>query len=103
MGKKSVPGDSEIYLKLEIQKELKLTVKDEGIGIPEKALPHVFDRFYRAKNALAVQGTGIGLNIVKRHLDRLQGVIAIESTLNKGTTVRVGLPLGQEVLNRNRK
>lgn len=94
---------SKIFLKLSIGEEMKLTVSDQGIGIPENALPHVFDRFYRAKNALAVQGTGIGLNIVKRHLDRLKGVITIESALNKGTTVRIGLPLEREVPNGNRK
>ncbi len=53
----------------------------------------MFERFYRAKNALPIQGTGIGLNIVKRHIEKLNGSILIESEENKGTRVVLKIPL----------
>jgi len=76
-----------------VDDELIVIIKDEGIGIPLEAKSHVFERFYRAKNALPIQGTGIGLNIVKRHIEKLNGSILIESEENKGTTVVLKIPL----------
>ena len=73
--------------------KLIVVIKDEGIGIPSEAKNHVFERFYRAKNALPVQGTGIGLNIVKRHLQKLKGSILLESEENVGTKVILKIPL----------
>ena len=87
------PEDSVIRVKLSLEDEITIVVEDEGIGIPEDALERVFDRFYRAKNALHIQGTGIGLNIVKWHLDILNGNINIKSTVNKGTRVVMHLPI----------
>jgi len=84
---------SKIELKMRIDDELIVIIKDEGIGIPSEAKSHVFERFYRAKNALPIQGTGIGLNIVKRHIEKLNGSILIESEENTGTTVVLKIPL----------
>lgn len=67
-------------------------VKDEGLGIPEEEHKHVFERFFRAKNAMNIQGTGLGLNIVKKYVDMLGGNIHFVSKLNKGTTFIVNLP-----------
>ncbi|MBC7451978.1 MAG: PAS domain-containing sensor histidine kinase, partial [Cytophagales bacterium] len=53
-----------------------LTVEDEGIGIPETDQPFLFSRFFRAKNAANIQGTGLGLNIVQRYVELLNGRIA---------------------------
>ncbi|MEI7554894.1 PAS domain S-box protein [Candidatus Chlorohelix sp.] len=70
-------------------------VKDEGIGIPPEDLNHLFDAFYRAKNATNFEGSGLGMTIVKKCLEAHNGKIEIESELNKGTLCRVELPLEQ--------
>jgi PAS domain S-box-containing protein len=67
-------------------------IEDHGIGIPKKDLENIFARYYRAENVLNLQGTGIGLNIVKTHLENLGGSIKIESTENKGTLVTLKIP-----------
>ena len=74
---------------------LMLRVEDDGEGIPADALPHVFDRFYRADSSRARTsgGAGLGLSIAKAIAERAGGSIAIESIAGKGTIVRVTLPL----------
>ena len=67
-------------------------IEDHGIGIPKKELENIFTRYYRAENVLNLQGTGIGLNIVKTHLENLGGNIKIESEENKGTLVTLKIP-----------
>jgi PAS domain S-box-containing protein len=67
-------------------------IKDKGIGIPEKDQKNIFNRYFRAENALLTQGTGIGLNIVKTHLENLGGKIKFVSEENKGTTFTVTIP-----------
>ena len=62
-----------------------LDIKDNGIGIPEKDQKSIFNRYFRAENALLEQGTGIGLNIVKSHLENLGGTISFKSEENKGS------------------
>ena len=75
--------------------EARLIVQDTGIGIPEDALPHLFEEFFRAPNAKAVeqQGTGLGLTIIKDYVNRFGGRVAVQSTLGKGTQFTVTLPL----------
>lgn len=82
-----------IYINFrEVDGYLLLDVRDEGIGIPEEDQKHMFDRFFRASNAGNVQGTGLGLNIVRRYLDLLDGSITFSSTYGKGTTFSVKIP-----------
>jgi len=69
-----------------------INVKDSGIGIPENEQNLIFQRFFRAKNALFFPGTGIGLNIVKGYVQNLNGSISFESVENKGTVFKVQLP-----------
>ncbi|NEV94974.1 PAS domain S-box protein [Psychroflexus sp. YR1-1] len=69
-----------------------LKIKDNGIGIPENDQKNIFNRYFRAENALLMQGTGIGLNIVKDHLENLNGTISFESIENRGSTFIVELP-----------
>jgi signal transduction histidine kinase len=64
-------------------------VEDHGIGIPEADQKHLFERFYRASNAGNVQGTGLGLHIMKHYVEMLKGSVKIESKLGKGTTVEI--------------
>lgn len=68
------------------------SVRDEGIGIPEEDQRHMFDRFFRASNAGNVQGTGLGLNIVKRYVELLGGRIFFQSELGKGSTFTAWIP-----------
>jgi signal transduction histidine kinase len=68
-------------------------IRDEGIGIPEAEQKHIFNRYFRAENALLNQGTGIGLNIVKTHLENLGGTITFTSTEGKGSVFKVNIPL----------
>lgn len=72
---------------------LNITVKDDGIGIPKGDLKNLFTRFYRAKNVENISGTGLGLNIVKNYVHLLDGTIEVDSTLGKGTTFNITLPL----------
>ena len=69
-----------------------LQVVDQGMGIPEEEQKHLFERFFRASNALNINGTGLGLNIVKKYVDMLQGEISFESIPNQGTTFTINLP-----------
>ena len=72
---------------------LYITVADYGIGIPPEEHQHVFSRFFRAHNAENIQGTGLGLNIVKRYVELLQGNITFESKLGQGTTFQCAVPI----------
>lgn len=72
--------------------EMKITVKDYGMGIPADEQKNLFERFFRAKNALNIQGTGLGLNIVAKYVEVLNGTISFESELNIGTTFYITLP-----------
>lgn len=68
-------------------------ISDQGIGIPIKDQKHMFERFFRAQNVTNIQGTGLGLNIVKRYVDLLKGQITFESIPDKGTEFMVKLPI----------
>jgi PAS domain S-box-containing protein len=70
----------------------RIDVTDEGIGIPEDDKKHMFDRFFRASNAGNIQGTGLGLNIVKRYIDLLKGKIDFESEYGRGSTFKIEIP-----------
>ena len=85
-------GEIHFETKVEGSKVI-LSVRDKGIGIPESERGHLFERFFRARNATAIQGTGLGLNIVKRYLDLMKGTIEYTSGENKGATFTVTLPL----------
>ncbi|MCG2462342.1 PAS domain S-box protein [Flavobacteriaceae bacterium F89] len=91
---KYAPEDTEIDLRVELTDDMMVFhIKDNGIGIPEKDQKHIFDRYFRSENVLLTQGTGIGLNIVKAHLENLGGRIYFKSTENKGSTFTVEMPL----------
>jgi PAS domain S-box-containing protein len=68
------------------------TIIDHGIGIPESEQKNIFNRYFRAENALNVQGTGIGLNIVKSHIENLGGTITFESAEDIGSTFTFTVP-----------
>ncbi|MBC6366972.1 ATP-binding protein [Algoriphagus sp. AK58] len=68
-------------------------ISDKGIGIPKSEQGKLFDRFFRAGNVGIVEGSGLGLSIVKKCLEVLQGDISFESEVGKGTTFRVSIPV----------
>lgn len=77
-----------------------LEVEDTGIGIPEKELPRMFERFHRVENAQGrtYEGTGIGLSLTKELVKLLGGEISVSSREGKGSTFTVSLPLGKDHL-----
>ncbi|MGV6846707.1 MAG: PAS domain-containing sensor histidine kinase [Lutibacter sp.] len=86
-----------IYTTIEEKNDwLIIKIRDEGIGIPVTEQHHIFERYFRAENALTLQGTGIGLNIVKSHLDKFGGDISFLSAKNLGTTFTVKIPLKEQ-------
>ena len=72
---------------------IEFRVRDEGIGIPKEDLKHMFERFFRASNASNIQGTGLGLNIVKRYAELLNGSVSFTSRYGEGSTFSISLPL----------
>lgn len=75
------------------QDNVVIQITDQGIGIPEEEQKHLYDRFFRAKNAANIEGTGLGLNIVKSYTELMGGTIEVQSGKNKGTTFWVELPI----------
>ena len=88
------PQNSDIDIEVKTNdKSLEFKIIDHGIGIPEKDHKFIFNRYFRAENALNSQGTGIGLNIVKSHLENLGGSIQFSSKENEGSTFTFELPI----------
>lgn len=95
------PVDGEVEVSVVLRDGLaELRVEDSGVGITSDALPHVFERFYRADASRSRNsgGAGLGLAICKAIVDRSQGTIAIDSTVGAGTRVRVILPVVQTAI-----
>jgi len=93
---KYTPPEGQVGVFLErVDQELRLVVRDTGIGIPEEDQAHLFEEFFRAENAKSIEreGTGLGLSIVKSLVDRYGGRIGVESAVNEGTTFTVSLPM----------
>ncbi|HEY1006352.1 MAG TPA: PAS domain-containing sensor histidine kinase, partial [Sphingobacteriaceae bacterium] len=84
------PQSSSVRVVTVAQKgRLKLTVCDEGIGISREDQQHLFERFFRASNVTGIQGTGLGLHLVKGYVDMLGGSIDVQSEPGKGTLITV--------------
>jgi signal transduction histidine kinase len=87
------PEGKDIYVtSILVSDKISISVKDEGIGIPIEAQKDLFEKFFRANNATNIQGTGLGLNIVKRYVELLDGSISFASKENEGTTFTVQFP-----------
>ncbi|WEK33861.1 MAG: PAS domain-containing sensor histidine kinase [Candidatus Pseudobacter hemicellulosilyticus] len=87
------PDEATVWINTVVEDhEVTIAVKDEGIGISEEDQNYMFTSFFRGRNAMNIQGTGLGLHIVKRYTDLLGGIIQLQSTLGSGTTITVKLP-----------
>ncbi|MFT6960102.1 MAG: PAS domain S-box-containing protein [Polaribacter sp.] len=87
------PENTDIHIKIkECNQFISLEVQNQGIGIPEEEQDKLFERFFRAKNAQDIQGTGLGLHIIKQFVDLMSGTIDFKSKPNKGATFLVKLP-----------
>lgn len=87
----------DIELTTKLNDTLSIQVRDYGIGIPESDKKHMFERFFRAKNAINIQGTGLGLNILHRYLELMNGTIRFESEVGQGTSFYIQLPTQQNL------
>ncbi|MVM32141.1 sensor histidine kinase [Spirosoma sp. HMF4905] len=86
--------DADIYLTTTTHgSQLQITVTDQGIGIPDTDKDKLFINFFRGRNAIHVQGTGLGLYLVKRYVDLLEGSISFTSQVGEGTIFSVQLPI----------
>ena len=93
--KYNVPGGKLSVSLLQEADNAVLRVADTGMGIPQEALDHIFERFYRVDKARsrATGGSGLGLAIVRSIVQRSRGQIAVESQVGKGTTFTVRFPV----------
>jgi PAS domain S-box-containing protein len=87
------PEEQSIRLTLDCEDSvLTIIINDHGIGIATDDQKHLFERFFRAKNATNFEGTGLGLHIVAKYVEILKGSIDLSSKLGEGTTVTIRLP-----------
>lgn len=86
------PNNSQIHIYIE-RGELftEIAIKDEGIGINKDEYPFVFQRFYRSENVKDIEGSGIGLYLVKTIIEKEKGYVVVDSEINKGTKISVFL------------
>ncbi len=88
------PTNDKIFLFSNVSnKKATILIQDHGIGIPKKDQKELFNQFFRASNKGNVQGTGLGLYIVKKYLELIGGEISFKSILNEGTTFKITFPL----------
>jgi PAS domain S-box-containing protein len=88
------PHKKSIQVNLDYTNEaLVLSVSDQGIGIPEADLPHLFEPFHRATNVDSISGTGLGLVIIKESVELHGGTISVDSLIDVGTTFTVRIPI----------
>ena len=76
-----------------VGENIEIKIIDQGIGIPQREQKNMFKRFYRAANAINIGGTGLGLNIVKRYLDLIDGHISFNSKEGEGSEIIIRFPV----------
>jgi PAS domain S-box-containing protein len=87
------PESSQIVIRSQNSDDsLDISVEDNGIGMSNEDQEHLFERFFRGRNADNIQGTGLGLHLVQRYVHLMNGSIQFQSELNKGTTVSLHFP-----------
>ncbi|MBL0745744.1 sensor histidine kinase [Chryseolinea lacunae] len=87
------PEGGQVFVKsMALEKRVIVSVRDCGIGIPEEEQKFMFNKFFRAKNTGNIQGTGLGLTIVKRYVDLMGGSVSFTSKPGEGTTFMIDVP-----------
>ena len=88
------PEKTKIRIQLEVGDYVYIKIKDNGIGIPKEDIPFIWDRFYKVDKSRSDTdlGTGLGLSIAKHLIEMHNGIVTVDSEINKGTTFEVGLP-----------
>lgn len=82
-------SDSTIYIKIRTSEKIIISIRDEGVGIEEYDLNHIFDKFYTKRQANNKNGSGLGLVIAKEIVKKHNGTIEVESEVQKGTTFTI--------------
>ncbi len=103
---KYTPENGTVKLKIRHFKEtIILTVEDSGLGISSDDIQHIFEEFYRAENAIAIEGAGIGLSLVKAIIERHKGKLLVKSEISKGSafTILLHRNLSEKLVNTNTK
>ena len=84
------PENATIYFKSKVKgNRVEICVKDEGIGMSAEDKKHLFERFFRGANVTNIQGTGLGLHIVGKYIELMDGNITVKSELEKGTEIKI--------------
>ncbi len=88
--------NSKVYITLECDKYVMVSIRDEGIGISEEELPNIFDKFYKSKLRQNAKGSGLGLAIAREICMKHDGLIKVESEVGKGTNFLFNFPKMEE-------
>jgi two-component system sensor histidine kinase ResE len=90
------PDKTTVNVKINLENTLEVFIEDHGYGISEEELPYVWDRFYKADKSRKSSGTGLGLAIAKHLVQLHNGNVSLKSSVGKGTTVIIHLPIVPE-------
>lgn len=90
------PAESEIRISCHIdslREEVQVEIADQGIGMDQETLNHIFENFYQGDTSHSSEGNGLGLPLVKRIVELCGGYVTVTSELGKGTSFSVSLPI----------
>ena len=88
---------SSIYINIEETDNIRVSIRDEGVGITEEELPYIFEKFYKSKLRQNAKGSGLGLAIARQICLKHDGTIQVESTVGAGTTFTFTFPKLEEL------
>ena len=89
--------NSKVYITLECDREIRVSIRDEGVGISEEELPNIFDKFYKSKLRQNAKGSGLGLAIAREICLKHDGIIKVDSEVGEGTTFHFTFPKMEEL------